>query len=103
MDKMNSDIAVEEEEEDISRMDTGDNEPKSDLNMIQNILMDSNGQDNYENKIEKENDFGGDVNSLAEKETIDLEEKRRRECLGNMEKIEKEFADLKEKFFCRKD
>ncbi len=33
---------------------------------------------------------------------IDLEEKRRRECFGNMEKIEKEFADLKEKFFNEK-
>jgi len=42
------------------------------------------------------------ISNIVDKEVIDLEEKRRRECLGNMEKIEKEFADLKEKFFTEK-
>lgn len=51
-------------------------------------------EDNEENR--------SDQTSAAEKEVIDLEEKRRRECLGNMEKIEKEFAELKEKFFAEK-
>jgi hypothetical protein len=41
-------------------------------------------------------------NKGQEVELIDLEEKRRKECLGTMEKIEKEFADLKEKFFQEK-
>jgi len=40
-----------------------------------------------------------DINTNFENDIIDLEERRRKECLGNMEKIEKEFADLKEKFF----
>jgi len=35
-------------------------------------------------------------------EVIDLEEKRRLECLADMEKIEKEFQDLKEKFYQEK-
>lgn len=39
------------------------------------------------------------LESAVDKEVIDLEEKRKREYLGNMEKIEKEFAELKEKFF----
>jgi breast cancer metastasis-suppressor 1-like protein len=33
---------------------------------------------------------------------VDLEEKRRLECLDNMEKIEKEFSILKEKFYADK-
>jgi hypothetical protein len=33
---------------------------------------------------------------------VDLEEKRRLECLDNMEKIEKEFSILKEKFYSDK-
>jgi len=53
-----------------------------------------NDKRSSENSTENE-----DVTTAAEKEIIDLEEKRRRECFGNMEKIEKEFADLKEKFF----
>jgi hypothetical protein len=43
-----------------------------------------------------------EIASIVDKEVIDLEEKRRRECIGNMEKIEKEFLDLKEKFFTEK-
>jgi peptidoglycan hydrolase CwlO-like protein len=35
-------------------------------------------------------------------EVVDLEEKRRLECLADMEKIEKEFQDLKEKFYQEK-
>lgn len=35
-------------------------------------------------------------------EVVDLEEKRRLECFADMEKIEKEFQDLKEKFYREK-
>ncbi len=35
-------------------------------------------------------------------EVVDLEEKRRLECLADMEKIEREFQDLKEKFYREK-
>jgi len=66
-----------------------------------------NGQATEKSDQEKEQNvqsaLNTDVNAIVDKETIDLEEKRRRECLGNMEKIEREFADLKEKFFRRKN
>jgi Sin3 histone deacetylase corepressor complex component SDS3 len=50
--------------------------------------------DNSEHK-----DEDSSISDNANIKEIDLEHKRRLECLGNMEKIEKEFADLKEKFF----
>jgi Sds3-like len=38
----------------------------------------------------------------VERRTIDLEEERRKSALGNMERIEKEFTDLKSSFFEQK-
>jgi hypothetical protein len=52
--------------------------------------------------VDPEKETREDIKGIVDKEIIDLEEKRRRECEGNMEKIEKEFADLKEKFFTDK-
>jgi len=43
-----------------------------------------------------------EITPLVDKEIIDLEEKRRKELVGNMEKIEKEFYHLKESFFTEK-
>jgi len=44
-----------------------------------------------------------EVASIADKDTAELDDKHRRDTLGTLEKIEREFADLKEKFFCRED
>lgn len=52
--------------------------------------------------METEESANINANNITEKETIDLEEKRRRETLLNLEKIEKEFHSLKEKFFAEK-
>jgi len=43
-----------------------------------------------------------EINPTADKEILDLEENRRKELVGNMEKIEKEFYHLKERFFIEK-
>jgi hypothetical protein len=57
--------------------------------------------DNSGDQQPKETDGKEELTGL-DKELVDLEEKRRKECFGNMEKIEKEFQDLKEKFFNEK-
>jgi hypothetical protein len=55
-----------------------------------------------EEKVEENHSEGTELNQHDQDVQLAVDETKRKEAIGNMERIEKEFAAIKEKFFADK-